>query len=85
MPLIVGPGVLTTIIILVDTYGYLPTLFSIIINLFIVGITFIKSDTIVKVLGENGAKASAKVMSIFLAAIAVMMIRRGIFELISSQ
>ena len=85
MPLIVGPGVLTTIIILVDTYGYLPTLFSIIINLFIVWITFIKSNTIVNMLGENGAKASAKVMSIFLAAIAVMMIRRGIFELISSQ
>src|SRR3989344_620286 len=85
MPLIVGPGVLTTIIILVDTYGYLPTLFSIIINLFIVWITFIKSNTIVNMLGENGAKASAKVMSIFLAAIAVMMIRRGIFELISIQ
>ena len=84
MPLIVGPGVLTTIIILVDTYGYLPTFSSILINLFIVWITFNKSDMIIKVLGENGAKAFAKIMSIFLAAIAVMMIRRGIFELISS-
>jgi multiple antibiotic resistance protein len=84
MPLIVGPGVLTTIIILVDTYGYLPTFSSILINLFIVWITFNKSDIIIKVLGENGAKAFAKIMSIFLAAIAVMMIRRGIFELISS-
>ncbi|MBI4377589.1 MAG: MarC family protein [Nitrospinae bacterium] len=84
MPLIVGPGVLTTIIILVDTYGYLPTFSSILINLFIVWITFNKSDMIIKILGENGAKAFAKIMSIFLAAIAVMMIRRGIFELISS-
>ena len=82
MPLIVGPGVLTTIIILVDTYGYLPALFSILINLFIVWFTFNKSDAIMKILGENGAKGFSKVMSIFLAAIAVMMIRRGIFELI---
>ncbi|MEK7688858.1 MAG: MarC family protein, partial [Deltaproteobacteria bacterium] len=77
MPLIVGPGVLTTIIILVDTYGYLPALFSILINLFIVWFTFNKSDAIMKILGENGAKGFSKVMSIFLAAIAVMMIRRG--------
>ncbi|MBI3600739.1 MAG: MarC family protein [Nitrospinae bacterium] len=82
MPLIVGPGVLTTIIILVDTYGYLPTLFSILFNLFIVWIAFNNSDRIIKILGENGAKGFAKVMSIFLAAIAVMMIRRGIFELV---
>lgn len=82
MPLIVGPGVLTTIIILVDTYGYLPALFSILINLFIVWLAFNKSDAIMKILGENGAKGFSKVMSIFLAAIAVMMIRRGIFELI---
>ncbi len=83
MPLIVGPGVLTTIIILVDTYGYLPALFSILINLFIVWFTFNKSNAIMKILGENGAKGFSKVMSIFLAAIAVMMIRRGIFELIN--
>ena len=82
MPLIVGPGVLTTIIILVDTYGYLPALFSILVNLFIVWLAFNKSDAIMKLLGENGAKGFSKVMSIFLAAIAVMMIRRGIFELI---
>src|SRR3990170_7390904 len=84
MPLIVGPGVLTTIIILVDTYGYFPTLFSIVINLLIVWIAFSKSETIINILGENGAKGSAKVMSIFLAAIAVMMIRRGIFELVNN-
>ncbi|MDP2681718.1 MAG: MarC family protein [Deltaproteobacteria bacterium] len=83
MPLIVGPGVLTTIIILVDTYGYLPALFSILVNLFIVWLAFNKSDAIMKILGENGAKGFSKVMSIFLAAIAVMMIRRGIFELIN--
>ena len=85
MPLIVGPGVLTTIIILVDTYGYLPALFSILINLFIVWLAFNKSDAIMKILGENGAKGFSKVMSIFLAAIAVMMIRRGIFELINMR
>jgi len=82
IPLIIGPAVLTTILILVDTYGYAPTIVSLIINLGIVWIAFRQSKYIIKLLGESGTKGLAKVFSLLLAAIAVMMIRVGISETI---
>lgn len=82
IPLIIGPAVLTTIVILVDTYGYFPTAIALIINLLIVWIAFRQSKYIMRLLGEGGAKGFAKVSSLLLAAIAVMMIRVGITETI---
>jgi multiple antibiotic resistance protein len=81
VPLIMGPGALTTIIMVTDTYGYLLATASIVLNLAIVWILFSQSKWIVKVIGDGGAKAFAKVASLFLAAIAVMMIRVGIVNL----
>ena len=83
MPLIVGPAVLTTILISVDLYSYLPTILSLIVNLLLVWFVFLNSTYIIKMMGEGGAKAFGKVVSLFLAALAVMMIRRGIYEMIS--
>ena len=80
--LIVGPAVLTTIILSVDTYGYLPTISALIINLIIVWIAFLSSGKIIGVIGDGGAKAFGKIISIFLAAIGIMMIRSGIFDII---
>ncbi len=82
-PLIVGPAVLTTLIILVDTQGFISTLIAFGLNLLMLGVVLYKADTILSFLGESGARAFAKIMSILLAAIAIMMIRRGIMELIS--
>jgi multiple antibiotic resistance protein len=82
IPLIIGPAVLTTILILVDTYGYFATIVSLIINLAIVWIAFRQSKHILSLLGESGTKGLAKVFSLLLAAIAVMMIRVGISETI---
>ncbi|MFH2011363.1 MAG: MarC family protein [Pseudomonadota bacterium] len=83
MPLIVGPAVLTTILISVDLYSYLPTIFSLVINLLLVWFVFFNSVYIIKIMGEGGAKAFGKVVSVLLAALAVMMIRKGIYEMIS--
>lgn len=81
IPLVVGPAVLTTIIVTVDTYGYIPTITALVVNLFIVWIVFLKSNFIYRVMGEGGSKAFAKVASLLLAAIAVMMIRRGFMDI----
>ncbi|MBE7444429.1 MAG: MarC family protein [Planctomycetia bacterium] len=83
IPLIVGPAVLTSIIITVDTYGYVPTITSLVINLIIVWIVLLKSEFIHRLMGNGGSKAFAKVAALLLAAIAVMMIRRGLFDMIS--
>jgi multiple antibiotic resistance protein len=82
MPLIVGPAVLTSLLILVDTYHYLPTIISLVINLGIVWVVFYQAELFIRTLGEGGTKGVAKVASLLLAAIAVMMIRRGLVDLI---
>lgn len=77
-PLIAGPAALTTLLMLSELYGFFVTLAALLANLFIVWATFISADAIIGYIGEKGALAASKVISLLLAAIAVMMIRRGI-------
>lgn len=77
-PLITGPAVLTTTLIIMDTYGMPATFISLVLNMFIVWITLYRADAIMKLFGQGGIRAFSKIMYIFLAAIAVMMVRRGI-------
>ena len=84
-PLIAGPAVFTTSLILIDLYGIAPTIISLIINISITGVIFINAAYISKKLGRGGTKAISKITAIFLAAIAVMMIRIGILEVIKSS
>jgi multiple antibiotic resistance protein len=82
VPLIVGPAVLTTLIVLIDHYGVIPTIISLIINLIIVWASFVKAEEITRLIGKNGIIAISKVMAILLASIAVMMIRLGVTNFI---
>jgi multiple antibiotic resistance protein len=81
-PLIAGPAVLTTCLIVLEQYGLVPTLISVIISLIFTGIILYLSDFIIKIIGGAGTKALSKITSLFLAAIAVMMIRKGIISII---
>ncbi len=81
-PLIVGPAVLTTALISINSFGILVTLFSIVVNILLTGIIFASSHLLMKVLGKAGSKAISKVFSLFLAAIGVMMVRKGLMQLI---
>ena len=78
IPLIIGPAALTTILILVDSFGSIVTIVSLLANLMLVWLVFRYSDIVMKLLGEGGAKAFAKVAALFMTAIAVMMIRVGL-------
>jgi len=80
IPLIVGPAVLTTSLVSVSRYGLLPTLVSVLLNILIAAAVFRQSHYLIKFLGDAGSKALSKVMSLLLAAIAVMLIRHGIQE-----
>jgi multiple antibiotic resistance protein len=82
VPLIVGPAVLTTLLVLVDHYGILPTVVSLILNLIIVYISFSKAETIIRLFGRGGIAAISKIMAILLASIAIMMIRIGLTNMI---
>lgn len=81
-PLIAGPAVLTTSFIIIEEYGLFATLCSVVINIMIAGGIFSASAFLQKILGETGTRALSKITSILLAAIAVMMIRRGLTSLL---
>lgn len=82
IPLIMGPAGLTTVILLVDSFGYLWTVVSLVVNMAIVWAVFAQSDRIGAVVGEGGSRAVAKVAALLLTGIAVMLIRSGIEEMV---
>jgi multiple antibiotic resistance protein len=77
-PLITGPAVLTTTLMMLDSFGIGPTFVSLVLNMAITWITLVRADAIMKFMGASGTRAFSKIMYILLAAIGVMMIRRGI-------
>ena len=81
-PLITGPAVLTTVLVLSGIRGFAPTSVSLILNMCIVLLVFLKADLISKAMGRTGMRAFSKVAHILLAAIAVTMMRKGIAEII---
>jgi multiple antibiotic resistance protein len=85
VPLIVGPAVLTNILILVDHYGIVPTVISLLLNLSIVWIFLSNAEKMVSLFGRGGIIGIGKVMLLFLAAIAIMMIRIGVINIIRSN
>ncbi len=82
-PLIVGPAVLTTILLIMDLYGFVPTFVSLLSNIILVGFVLFASEKIDKLIGQAGAKVLSKIASLFLAAIAVMLVRKGIIFVLS--
>ena len=82
VPLIVGPAVLTNILLLVNLYGIVPTVISLILNLLIIWISLINAERIISIVGRGGIIGIAKVMALLLASIAIMMIRIGVVNII---
>lgn len=78
VPLIVGPAVLTTIMLLVREHGFFITAVATITNILIAATFFQLSEFILKWIGKSGSKIISRVASLFLAAIAVMLVRKGI-------
>ncbi len=82
VPLLVGPAVLTTLIVLIDHYGIAPTVISLLLNLAVVYIVFSCAAPITRLIGKNGIIAVSKIVALLLAAIAVMMIRIGLQNIV---
>jgi len=81
-PLIVGPAVLTTLLLLIDRYSIGAVVLSFIINLTIAWLIFAQGNRIASFLGRSGLRAASKIAMLLLAAIAIMMIREGITEIL---
>ncbi len=84
IPLVMGPAALATLLLSTREYGLATTLFSLFANLSLVWLAFRNSNLILRVLGDGLSQALAKIFSLLLAAIAVMLIRLGIEGLLKS-
>lgn len=78
IPLIVGPAVLTTLLVLTEQYFVVIVIVSFLLNLAIAWITFKQCERVVAFLGNTGVGVISKIVMLFLAAIAVKMIRQGV-------
>lgn len=85
MPLITGPAVLTTVLVLASRgqYGYAWTLAGLLANMLILLAAMLGAQRISRLLGDNALRAFSKLVMVLLAAIAVNFIRTGISNIIA--
>jgi len=83
IPLMIGPAVLTTLLVFKGIYSLSVISLALAVNLLIAAVMFWSSKKLMKMLGKDGMKALGKISSIILAAIAVMLIRKGILDLVT--
>jgi len=84
VPLITGPAVLTTLVLQVGARGYLITVAALISNYFIAWVLLRKCDRVQRVIGKDGTVVVSKIAALLLTAIAVSMIRSGVFDAIKA-
>lgn len=77
MPLIAGPALITTLLLLAQTLGWLTALLALSANLVIVVLALHYSDWLARKIRPTGMRAISKIISMLLAAIAISMIRKG--------
>ena len=80
MPLLVGPGAITTAIFSLQQYGIVITTLAIITTLVITWIILRSVNKIYNFLGKSGALVIAQVNALFIAAIAIQYILTGITQ-----
>ncbi|KYH40102.1 MAG: hypothetical protein AYL33_006610 [Candidatus Bathyarchaeota archaeon B63] len=83
IPLLVGPGAITTTILNIEMFSVPVTVISVLVVFLIVWVTLRFIDPIHRLLGRSGSLVIARVMALLIAAIAVEYILRGIQELIA--
>ena len=80
VPLISGPGVLTTLLIQAGAVGYLITAAGLLLNYLLAWFILRHCDRVTKWIGRDGTVVLSKISALLLAAIAVAMIRSGTLE-----
>ena len=83
VPLITGPSVITTLVLQVHTFGYPVTIAALLINYLLAWVVFRNSERVTRAIGKDGTVVISKIAALFLVAIAISMIRSGIFNAVS--
>lgn len=77
-PLLVGPGTMTTVIVLSASYSIVPLLISIVIVTALSYLLLRYCDLLIAVIGRNGTRALGRFMTIIIAAFAAQLIFSGV-------
>ena len=83
IPLLVGPGAITTTIFNLQSYGTIITIAAVVIVLALTWVILRFINGFYKVLGKTGAIVIARVMALLIAAIAVQYILTGVTHFIA--
>ncbi|MEM2094844.1 MAG: MarC family protein [Candidatus Bathyarchaeia archaeon] len=78
VPLLVGPGAITTTIFNLQEFGLIITLTSVVIVFAFVWLTLRLADPIYRFLGKSGSSIIARIMALLIAAIAIQYMLNGI-------
>jgi multiple antibiotic resistance protein len=78
MPLIAGPALIATLLLVSQTHGLVIALAALGANLVLVVLAFTYSETLGRVIGATGMRAISKIVAMLLAAIAIALIRQGL-------
>ena len=78
IPLLVGPGAITTTILNLQNYGTIITILAVVIVLGLTWVILRFINGVYKILGKTGALVIARVMALLIAAIAVQYILTGL-------
>lgn len=82
-PLLTGPGVITTTIILVKEQGTFITVIAAFLTLLATWLILMNSIRLYKILGDHWTNVISRIMGIILAAIAVEFITNGVVNIFS--
>ena len=80
-PLLVGPGAITTILVMTRLYQLPAVIVGVLICFIMIWLVFRFADTLYRFIGRNGALIITKIAAILIAAIAVRFIRIGILAI----
>jgi multiple antibiotic resistance protein len=83
IPLLVGPGAITTTILDLQAYGIAIAILAVLIVLSLAWVILRFINSIYKVLGKTGSLVIARVMALLIAAIAVQYILTGVTHFIA--
>jgi len=78
VPLIIGPAVLATLLLVRQRYGVWLTWSAFNLNLLLAWVGLLGAEWIVKLMGRQSARVLSKISSLVLASYAVMLIRHGL-------
>jgi multiple antibiotic resistance protein len=80
-PLLVGPGAITTLLVVLKLYDLYAVLLGVFICFVFIWLALYFAENIYRFLGRNGALIITKIASILIAAIAVRFIRQGMMAI----